>query len=35
MSSPHPAPSSFMPLWIVSFVISALGIAQIVYAFRR
>ena len=35
ISSPQPAPSSFMLLWIISFVISALGIAQIVYAFRR
>jgi hypothetical protein len=35
ISSPHPAPSSFLLLWIISFVISALGIAQIVYAFRR
>jgi hypothetical protein len=35
MSSPQPAPSSFVLLWIVSFVISALGIAQIIYAFRR
>jgi len=35
ISSPHPIPSGFMLLWIISFVISALGIAQIVYAFRR
>jgi len=35
MSSPSPIPSSFTLLWIISFVISALGIAQIVYAFRR
>ena len=35
ISSPHPASSSFVLLWIICFVISALGIAQIVYAFRR
>jgi hypothetical protein len=35
MLSPSPAPSSFVSLWIISFVISALGIAQIVYAVRR
>jgi hypothetical protein len=33
--SPSPAASGFVSLWIISFVISALGIAQIVYAFRR
>jgi hypothetical protein len=33
--SPSPAASGFMTLWVISFVISALGIAQIVYAFRR
>jgi hypothetical protein len=33
--SPSPAASGFMTLWVISFVISALGLAQIVYAFRR
>jgi hypothetical protein len=33
--SPSPAASGFVTLWMISFVISALGIAQIVYAFRR
>jgi len=33
--SPSPAASGFMTLWAISFAISALGIAQIVYAFRR
>jgi hypothetical protein len=33
--SPSPAAGGFVSLWIISFVISALGIAQIVYAFRR
>ena len=35
ISSPSPAASGFMTLWVISFVISALGLAQIVYAFRR
>ena len=35
ISSPYPAASGFMTLWAISFAISALGIAQIVYAFRR
>ena len=34
-SSLYPAPTSFIVLWIISFIISALGIALIVYAFRR
>jgi len=34
-SSLYPAPSSLILLWIISFIISALGIALIVYAFRR
>jgi len=34
-SSPYPTPSGFIPLWIISFIISAAGIALIVYAFRR
>jgi hypothetical protein len=35
ISSPSPAPSFMITLWVISFAISALGIAQIVYAFRR
>ena len=35
MLSPAPTASGFMTLWVICFVISALGIAQIVYAFRR
>jgi hypothetical protein len=34
-SSPQSISSGFITLWVISFVISALGIAQIVYAFRR
>ena len=34
-SSPNPVPSSIMQAWIISFIISAVGIALIVYAFRR
>jgi biotin transporter BioY len=34
-SSLYPAPTSFIVLWVISFIISALGIALIVYAFRR
>ena len=34
-SSPDPVPSSIMQAWIISFIISAVGIALIVYAFRR
>ena len=34
-SSLYPAPTSFIVLWIISFIISALGIALLVYAFRR
>jgi hypothetical protein len=34
-SSLYPAPSGFIVLWIISFIISALGIGLIVYAFRR
>lgn len=31
----HQTPISFVVLWIISFTISAAGIALIVYAFRR
>jgi len=34
-SSPDPIPDSIMQAWIISFIISAVGIALIVYAFRR
>ena len=34
-SSPDPIPDSIMQAWIISFTISAIGIALIVYAFRR
>ena len=34
-SSPNPVPSSIMQAWIISFIISAVGVALIVYAFRR
>ena len=34
-SSPNPVPSSIMQAWIISFIISAVGIALIVYAYRR
>jgi len=34
-SSPNPVPSSIMQLWIISLIISTVGIALIVYAFRR
>jgi hypothetical protein len=34
-SSPYRIPSGFITLWIISFMISALGIALIVYAYRR
>ena len=34
-SSPYPAPGGFITLWIISFIISALGITLIVFAFRR
>jgi hypothetical protein len=33
-SSPNPVPSSIMRDWVISFAISALGIALIAYAFR-
>jgi hypothetical protein len=35
MSSPNPVPSSIVQLWIISLVISAGGIALLVYTFRR
>jgi hypothetical protein len=31
----YPVPTSIIVLWIISFIISALGIALIVLAFRR
>jgi hypothetical protein len=34
-ASPSPVPSGIMQLWIISFIISALGIALIVFAARR
>jgi uncharacterized membrane protein len=34
-SSPNPVPGSIMQAWIISFIISAGGIALLVYAFRR
>ena len=34
-SSPNPVPSSIMQLWIISSIISAVGIALIVYTLRR
>jgi len=34
-SSPNPVPSSIMQAWIISLIISTVGIALIVYAFRR
>jgi hypothetical protein len=34
-SSSNPVPSSIMQLWIISFIISAVGIALIIFAFRR
>ena len=34
-SSLYAPPISFILLWIISFTISAVGIALIVYAFRR
>ena len=33
-SSPNPVPDSIMRAWIISFAISAVGIALIAYAFR-
>jgi hypothetical protein len=33
--SPSPIPGGFMQLWIISFIISSVGIALIVYAYRR
>jgi hypothetical protein len=35
MSWPQPVPRNIMQLWIISFIISAVGIALIIYAFRR
>jgi len=34
-SSPYPVPSAFIALWIISFLISAGGVALLVYAFRK
>jgi len=34
-SSPNPVPSSITQAWIISFIISAVGVALIVFAFRR
>jgi hypothetical protein len=35
ISTPSPIPGQFITLWIISFMISAVGIAMIVYTFRR
>jgi hypothetical protein len=35
VSSPNPVPDSIKQLWIISFVISAGGVALLVYAFRK
>jgi len=34
-SSLYSPPSGFIVLWIISFIISTLGIALIIYTFRR
>jgi hypothetical protein len=35
VSSPSQVPSGIMQIWVISFIISALGIALIVFAARR